>query len=68
MSLVKVPWCAHGTQSSLNGSNSGSEPQKVPTEDNTGSDENPSEGTQEYEQGNVRPFQNPITFKCSNSL
>ena len=69
MSLVKVPCSAHGTQTSLSGSNSGTEPQRVPTEDNTGSDVvNLAEGTQEYEQGNVRPFSNPITFKSSNIL
>ncbi|VAH81260.1 unnamed protein product [Triticum turgidum subsp. durum] len=51
MSLVKVPCSAHGTQTSLSGSNSGTEPQRVPTEDNTGSDGvNLAEGTQEYEQ------------------
>uniref|UniRef100_A0A453FU01 Uncharacterized protein n=1 Tax=Aegilops tauschii subsp. strangulata TaxID=200361 RepID=A0A453FU01_AEGTS len=52
MSLFKVPCSAHGTQTSLSGSNGGTEPQRVPTEDNTGSDVvNLAEGTQEYEQG-----------------
>ena len=63
MSLVKVPCSAHGTQTNLSRSNSVTEPQRVPIVDNTGSDGlNPAEGTQEYEQGNVRPFLNPFTF------
>lgn len=69
LSLVKIPCSAHGTQSGLSGSNSDSEPQRVLIEENTGSHGvNPSEGSQEYEQGNVQPFQNPRTFKGSNSL
>ncbi|VAH81263.1 unnamed protein product [Triticum turgidum subsp. durum] len=68
MSLVKVPCSAHGTQTSLSGSNSGTEPQRVPTEDNTGSDGvNLAEGTQEYEQGSSLDGQNILAIAGQES-
>jgi hypothetical protein len=69
LSLVKVPCSAHGMQSGSSGSNSYTEPHRVLSGENAGSrDVNPAGATEEYEQGNVRPFQNPITFKGSTSL
>ncbi|XP_044956817.1 protein DECREASED SIZE EXCLUSION LIMIT 1-like isoform X4 [Hordeum vulgare subsp. vulgare] len=68
MSLVKVPCSAHGTQTKLNGSNIGPEPQRVPIEDNTGSDVlNPAEGTQEYDQGSSLDGQNILTIAGQES-
>uniref|UniRef100_A0A453QIT2 Uncharacterized protein n=1 Tax=Aegilops tauschii subsp. strangulata TaxID=200361 RepID=A0A453QIT2_AEGTS len=69
MSLVKVPCSAHGTQTNLSGSNSGTEPQRVPIEDNAGSDSlNPAEGTQEYEQGSSLDGQNILTIAGQESF
>ncbi|VAH98723.1 unnamed protein product [Triticum turgidum subsp. durum] len=69
MSLVKVPCSAHGTQTNLSRSNSGTEPQRVPIVDNTGSDGlNPAEGTQEYEQGSSLDGQNILTIAGQESF
>ncbi|VAH65468.1 unnamed protein product [Triticum turgidum subsp. durum] len=68
MSLVKVPCSAHDTRTRLSSSNSGTEPQRVPTEDNTGSDGvNLAEGTQEYEQGSSFDGQNILAIAGEES-
>ncbi|KQK19722.1 protein DECREASED SIZE EXCLUSION LIMIT 1 [Brachypodium distachyon] len=68
MSLVKGPSSTYGTQFGSSGTNSDAEPQRVVVKVNTESHSaNPSEGSQEYEQGSSSDVQNIITIAGEES-